>query len=470
MLLITLSISDSLGQEMFGISNSNFAGNMGMALNPSLFVGSPYHHEFNAISGDFFFDNDYFYIERNSRFLRKSVFGESIDKERYKDYYDGESKTAYGSAFIRGPSYIENKSNFSWGVHTAIRSVIGANDIPVDIAKFIKEGLNYEPQQSINYSSGDYHSNSIFWGELGGTYGRVLLEQRSEGQYNQLTAAATLKFLIGFQNVMLDVQRFDYSVPSSDVLVVNQFNGTYGHSLDDGSDNGKDLQKPFKFRGYGGGVDLGLTYYRAKVHGGGDCNETAEIRKKYNYRLGFSLIDFGMVSFTKETKQYSFNGESAVFQGLDTIKFNTVYALDSTISSEFYGNPAASVSGTKYKMFLPSALSVQFDYCIRPSIYANLTLVQPIPIGEYKPIRPSQSSLSVRYETRKFEVSVPLTFYQYKYPHFGLAVRYGVLVIGTDRLGSYTGLWDVTGYDLFFGLKWNVCDPDAKKKTDPYCP
>ncbi|MBK8363876.1 MAG: hypothetical protein IPL24_09375 [Bacteroidetes bacterium] len=43
----------SYGQEMWGISNSNYSGNMGIFLNPSEIVGAPYKYEINLIAGDF---------------------------------------------------------------------------------------------------------------------------------------------------------------------------------------------------------------------------------------------------------------------------------------------------------------------------------------------------------------------------------------------------------------------------------
>jgi uncharacterized protein DUF5723 len=453
---------------MFGISNSNFAGNMGMGLNPSLFVGSPYHHEFNAISGDLFFDNDYIYVDKNPFLLRKGLFGKSVDKDKYNDYYDGKNKSGYSSSFIRGPSYIRNDENYSWGVHTALRSVSSTENVPIEVAKFIKEGTGFSPQHNNRYVQGDFGMASLMWGELGGTIGKVLHEERDKGQ---LTGAVTLKFLLGFDAGFMDVNNIDYLVSPDETLTVNSLTGDYGYALDNGEDDGEDFNKPFKVRGFGGGMDIGLTYYRKKVHGAGDCNKSAEIRKKYNYRAGLSLIDFGMVSFSKDARTFNFNGQSGVFAGLDSTGYNTIYDMDTSISNQFYGDPDASVSGSKIKMFLPAAISLQFDYAIIPKIFANATLIQPLPLGKIAPVRPSQINFSVRYETRKFEVAVPLSIYQYQYPHLGVAVRYGVLVIGTDRVGSYTGLWDVTGYDLFFGLKWNICDPDARKnKKDPNCP
>src|SRR6266481_5811765 len=53
-------------QEMCGIANSNYAGNMGVHLNPASIVGAPYKYEINLIAGDFFVDNNYVYLTKFS--------------------------------------------------------------------------------------------------------------------------------------------------------------------------------------------------------------------------------------------------------------------------------------------------------------------------------------------------------------------------------------------------------------------
>jgi hypothetical protein len=145
--------------------------------------------------------------------------------------------------------------------------------------------------------------------------------------------------------------------------------------------------------------------------------------------------------------------------------------MDTSISYHLYnGNPEASKSSSKFKIFTPTAISIQFDYCIIPRVYANFTWVQAVPLAKTAIVRSSQLAITPRYETRKLEFSLPIVLYEYKYPHAGLAVRYKFFVIGTDRIGSYTGLWDITGYDLYFGFKLNTCELQKKGGKKPFCP
>ena len=114
-------------------------------------------------------------------------------------------------------------------------------------------------------------------------------------------------------------------------------------------------------------------------------------------------------------------------------------------------------------MFLPSAVSVQFDYAVKPKYYLNASVVQRIPLSVYAVRRSNQVSFTGRYETRSWEAAIPLTFFEYEKPHLGFTFRHGVLVLGTDRLGTFLGLWDSTGLDFFFGIKINRCQKFFRK-------
>ena len=63
----------SYGQEMWGISNSNYSGNMGIFLNPSTIVGAPYKYEINIIAGDFFAENSYIYFPKEENILMQII-------------------------------------------------------------------------------------------------------------------------------------------------------------------------------------------------------------------------------------------------------------------------------------------------------------------------------------------------------------------------------------------------------------
>jgi hypothetical protein len=451
----------SAAQETWGISNSNFAGNMGIFLNPSSIVLAPYKNEFNLLAGDIFIDNNYLYLKGKSKFIIKSIKGEAVPSERFGDYYTpSPAKKAYGSFYLMGPSYVQNNKKYAWGVHLAARSAMSARNVPVHLAKFIYEGFDYEPQHGINYTAGPFKAAGLGWGEIGGTYARVL--KKDTYDHHILKAGITLNFLVGSYGLFIKSENIEYVVPTTQLLVVNKMYAQYGHSSPiDGDQIVTDL---LKIRGLGASATLGFTYINSFNSPGYECYASADNQKKYNYRVGLSFIDFGYIHFkSKGTRVLRFNGNSTYWPGIDTTKFTNLFSFDTLLSNRFYGNPQSALAAREFKVYLPSAISLQYDYNLAPKYYVNATIIHGVPVSDISVHRANQVSVTARYETRRKEIDIPLTFFEYTKPHLGLAVRYGILVLGTDRLGTYLGLWDATGLDFFFGIKFSYCEKGRRK-------
>ena len=105
------------------------------------------------------------------------------------------------------------------------------------------------------------------------------------------------------------------------------------------------------------------------------------------------------------------------------------------------------------KIFLPSTLSVQFDYHVKKNWYVNSTVF--IPVVYISPMieRPSVLALTPRYESRFLEINLPLVLYDYKYPRFGLSVRIDGFTIGSDNLMCFTSSKDFTGADIYVSYR-----------------
>ena len=106
-------------------------------------------------------------------------------------------------------------------------------------------------------------------------------------------------------------------------------------------------------------------------------------------------------------------------------------------------------------MALPTAFSFQIEHPLGPHFFLNGTLIQRIPKMNAGVDRENLVAIAPKYETRNFEVSLPLQLYSYIYPRMGIAVRYGILTLGTDRLGAWTGSAKMSGWDIFFSIKIN---------------
>ena len=72
---------------MWGISNSNYAGNMGINLNPSTIVGAPYKYEIHYFSMDNFAQNSYIYLPAGANVIVRGITGKLGSEKNFYDLY-----------------------------------------------------------------------------------------------------------------------------------------------------------------------------------------------------------------------------------------------------------------------------------------------------------------------------------------------------------------------------------------------
>ena len=132
----------SYGQEMWGISNSNYSGNMGIFLNPSEIVGAPYKYEINLIAGDFFAENSYIYFPKDKNIVLNTIFGNNEPGKNYLFRNSTALQKGFGHTLIIGPSYIKNNGDWAWGLHSAFRSELSVLDVPAHLAYTFYSGFH----------------------------------------------------------------------------------------------------------------------------------------------------------------------------------------------------------------------------------------------------------------------------------------------------------------------------------------
>ncbi|MBP6335919.1 MAG: hypothetical protein KA444_10660, partial [Bacteroidia bacterium] len=297
--------------------------------------------------------------------------------------------------------------------------------------------------------------------EIGGTYGKVL----RESEYAYLKAALSVNVLLGFNGSYMKVNTFDYTVLDTSLMVVHNMDATINYSANPTAQN---VGADFVLRGAGLGTNIGATYIRKRQRSGFECRKSSDKIKKYNYRIGVSLMDFGLIRFFKDENKIVVNSNSDSFwTGADSTDFNGINSIDTILSSNINGT--VSESSKSFSMITPTAISIQFDYSITPQVFANASWVNRVHFAPNQIARGNQINLSMRYEVRRWEVNGNLSLFEYKKPSMGIAFRYAFFIIGTDRLLEWTGLTDVYGFDFFFGLKFNLCKLSLKN-DDPECP
>lgn len=456
-LLIIVVNSKTIGQEMNGYVHSNYSGITGAQINPTAIVNSKLYFDFNIIGLHINADNDFVYLSKDeykfNRFLSTSAefpkHGE--DNRIFYDHFTEDPKNAFTQVKILGPSFMYTKNDKAIGVSTSIRNIVSGDQLPYEITKFGIEGFDYYPLQRINFiDNKDAQAGALSFAEISATYAQVIHKSNRD----HFTAGITLKGLLGFGGSYLYLDNADYIVPNNDTLIVNNINGKAGVSLPIDYTN-NDVLFPDKIvLGTGLGFDIGVTYQlKMKGHTNKRYSACEQPFEDYYYKIGLSLIDIGYIKFKKNTQQIDLVNRNAYWIDFANQDLETVDVLFKAVSQQFSGDSNQLVNNSAFSIYLPSAISLQYDMRIQQSVYINATIIHPLVLNEYTIVRPPQISITPRIEKDKFELAVPFSLYKYRYPRVGLSVRFSKFIIGTDKLGGFFGMNDFSGLDLYFMVK-----------------
>lgn len=465
-LLVWLTLP-SFAQEMWGIANSNYAGIMGLELNPASFMSYPYKREVHLVSADIMLHNDYLYLPAGKSPIISLITGNPITDEDIEDRFTTPSKNAYANVFFKVPSYAWRNDLWSWNVHVSLRQQISARDMAYHFAKFLWEGSDYVPLHEIDFTADPFKVAATTVGEIGVTHSRVLYNYET----NFVTAGATLNLLNGMTGIYVHNKKLDYTIINDSTLNIRSLTANYGHALPNKGEYS--LINIIEPKGIGAALSVGMQWMRNRdplAYKGGVLSKKPF--KKYTWKAGASLVDVGFIKYKNLSETFSFDSDSNYWPGFDTTKFYGVAYTDSMLSQRLIGNPLSSKDNEKFTIYTPAAISLQFDYSITPYWYANATVIHPLYAITPAVRRPAQTAITLRYERKHWEIAVPLSVYEYDAIRLGVGARIGVLIIGSDNALALTGLTNAYGFDLFFGIKWPLEDRDnrAKAKSGKDCP
>lgn len=456
-----VSAAPAIAQEMLGATLGNYAGINSMQLNPSALHNSKQYLDVQVLGMDVFFQNNYLYqAKEDYSFLNFFKSGYQLPahmedygtEERYfYTYENGRNKNMFVNQRINGPGAMLIWDRHAFALTTAIRSNASMDNVPEDVANFIYLGLNYVPQHNINYIINQkFGTAAASWGEIGLTYSYLLYQKR----YDRISVGASVRRLLGLAGAYLAVDHMDYVVPNDSTMIVNNMDAKVGFSLPlDYSSN--EFTTANLIKGGGFGFDVGITYTRTlrsayKQYIRRPCEARYD---DYLYRIGIAILDVGRIKFKTNAQDYAIDNRSSYWSDVNELDFVSIDQFMDTVSYQFYGDYNAAYRGDVVKVWLPSALSVQFDYHYTGPWYVNASLIYGFPLSRSSIRRPAQLSVTPRYETGWFEASLPISLYDWYLPRIGLALRFYGFTIGTEKLGQFFSISDFTGMDLYFSLK-----------------
>ncbi|MDQ3394466.1 MAG: DUF5723 family protein [Bacteroidota bacterium] len=458
---IMLSLAHfSNGQNMLGVSSSNYAGTNGVISNPSYAADTRHAFYLNLVSGNAYFANNYYIWNSPESPIKFFLSEDSEFKEDYLLASNSDKLSLFNiGADIRGPSVLlklSPKSGLS--INTRGRISLQGDNISSGFIGFFKEGIEQEEYIGKQYKDNTFSLNANVVNELGVTYARTLLEKEN----HFLKAGFTVKRLVGAYSAHVISKAMDFTVRRDDAtldysLEIQKITANYGFSTDQIQDvDIEELMNPFnsKSTGKGWGFDFGLTYehranvdqYKYKMDG----VERLDNRKnKYDYKIGFALLDIGGISYNNPaTRSYNIN------------KTDKVVTAEEILNMEDYEeflNEVLDVSPTSgvksLRSGLPTALKVDFDYRLAKKLYTNLSVYQNLRGKTSIGMRQnSLVALTPRLETKWFELAVPVSMMNnYQSMALGASVKLGILYVGSDNLNSVIGVGKAHGADIYFG-------------------
>ena len=476
-LITATGCSTVSGQEMLGTVLGNYSGVNGIQLNPSSMQSSKSYLDINILSMDFFVENNYLYLDRKeykfSRFFQSTSefpVHEGLYGTGDRMFYTNDNsrnKNAYQQFRVNGPGAMLIVGRHAFGFTTGFRSVMSMDKLPYDIANFAYMGLNYRPQQNINFKD---NTNSriaeMTWAEIGLSYSYALYQRN----YNQVTVGFSARRLFGYAGMYAKINSVDYLVPNDTTMNVYNMNAEFGYSLPVAYDK-NEIWNEKVFKGGGFGFDLGATYTRfARIHTNDYFNHLCGQKyEDYIYRIGVALIDFGAIRFNDHAVKMAIEDKGADWVNLGDYKFKTIQQFSDTISYKFYGNNTEAYKGSSFYIWLPSALSVQFDYHYKKNWYVNGSLIYGFNMAPGSLSRPSQLSVTPRYETSWFEANLPISFYDWYLLRMGLSLRFYFLTVGTEKLGQFFNLRNFSGMDFYISIHYFFEKGICKKQKEKGC-
>ncbi|MFK7756143.1 MAG: DUF5723 family protein [Flavobacteriales bacterium] len=437
-------------QDNMGIANSNYAPTNSIFLNPSSSADSKAFIDFNFFGNSLHINNNHVFVNQSLLGLSEASGDEPIENFNrssapYKAFVDNQ---------FHGPSFSISFGRFGGGLFTNVRSVTSINGISNHLANHAVNGFDFQDQIGEEFTTSNLRLGTLTWLEYGANFSYIL-SQKGRDMY---TVGGNLKYLNGVAGAGLNIQEWNYAVRNDSIIESYTFRGDFG--INDLNTDEPD-RSSLLGNGNGLGLDLGFNYKKMlksaqnyEPHTKSGC-----LLKDYQYKFGLSILDLGRVRMRNSYYREFDNQDSLVWENYSNASADNVEDIDQLITNEL-SDSTSVVFSDEFKLRLPAAISLQFDYNLGKGFYANATLIHGFTRNRRLGVeRASSLSLTPRYARRQVEVALPLTLQDYERVRLGLALRVYSVVLGTDNLGALIGGGDQYGADFYFSFKYTMFRP-----------
>jgi outer membrane protein OmpA-like peptidoglycan-associated protein len=489
-------------QNYLGVQSSNYAGTMGIDMQPASFVDSRFIVDVNLASFNFGAWNNAMYFNPSDmpKWWTKSFKPDASGDNPYNDWISPDS-TFMDRYIVKTYDLNSTKVlgiytnlqvdilNFNFHINRKIavggfikaRTITNLDDVDPKLAILGENDLVIPSLWNQKFNEKLLDLNHMAWTEYGVNYAQVVKE---DGEHF-MKVGGKVKLLQGYTAAYFHTKNFNYNLYNDDTSQYLAGDFSYGHSsgaLDAlGGTSNNTIQAASKM---GVGLDLGFVYEwrpdwkEYKYDMDGETNLWRRDQEKYKMRAGVSILDIGGMKFTKGGLSRDFSVNTGNLFNLRVFEDATsLVSADSIIDSLITYSPGWSATegtGKTFFMNLPTAISLQYDYHIWKWFYVNATGVISLQ-NRNNPNRvrvPNQFTFTPSFDHAWFGLHFPVSYNSYSGFKAGVATRLGPLSIGVNDFNFlFASGKKINGAALFAGLRVPVLytqpdDMDGDKVSD----
>ena len=435
LVVLTLYLKSSFGQQYQAVHGSNYAGSLGVMNNPASALSSPLPWDITLLGPQLKNSTNFFYLEKYDPSGKNPQLAAWIQNGEYKRRLN----THFNMNLLNARIRTSNRSAISFGMNIRSASLGGSStynfiDTILEPNTFLKVNMNNQPLDAFVRSS--------TWAEAYGSLAFNLADKK----YFIWNVGATVKANTGFAGVHAAVnngQFKEYIRPPYAVYEVTTVDLNYGYSAnldfwDPAASTKSNLKRYYNQSRGGGSIDMGMEWIIKDQRNIELFNDRSQY--DYTWKFGLSLLDLGYAN-------YKHGLESAITSGVKPNVNGIALArkFDSTITGFDVLNDSiqtavgqfSALTG-EFRMSHPTRMVLNVDRQITDLIYINAELsipFQALPAATYLQTKDLNFlTISARRETQKYGVYLPLSLTRDGSFWIGAAVKVGPVLFGFHRV------------------------------------